>query len=592
MFFNNMEKCVATVKRFCGLLSMVAVLLVAVGNAWASEDQTNGGPITWKWGTSSATTVVAAQLTASGMTISTSVAWLYAVTPTATVAWDIGQGRTGNGYAYIDFHGDATYSDYGFRVLRGNAGPNDSTVFYHRGTGALVVDTVESTAIVFGTTNTERMRITAAGLVGIGTAVPTTWLDVSGTIYSRAVNAGAATSINWASGNEQYTSANCGAFTFSNMQDGGQYTLAIQGQGGGTCSFTHSGLTVDMADNGQQPLNTDVVYSFRRIGSTLYVMPPEVYKTTATCYDLTTATPTYPTASVFFYYITSSADGMKLAAAGGSTGLILSTDGGASWTAQTAPGGSNLLLKIASSADGTKLVTGGYFNPGSKIYTSTDSGATWTARDSSRNWSAFASSSDGVKLAATAYNGYVYTSTDSGVTWTARTASGSRTWYALASSADGTKLVAGPAITAGNLYVSTDSGATWTARATSSSWLDLAGSADGSKWIAVRKAAIPMLSTDSGTTWSTISVPSDDYNGAAMSSDGTKIIVVSKNQFVMSSTDGGSTWTPRGTVDKNWYAPAMSSDGSHVVIGMYDQIEVDNGQSSIAKLPSYVFTCP
>lgn len=590
MSFNNMEKCVATLKRFCGLLSMVAVLLVAVGNAWASEDQTDGGPITLKWGTSSSTLVTAASMSASGLTISTSVAWLYAITPTATVAWDLGQGRTGNGYAYIDMHGDSTYSDYGFRLLRGNSGPDSASVFYHRGTGALVLDAVESAPLTFGTNNIERMRISAAGLVGIGTATPTTWLDVSGAIYSRVVNAGAATSINWASGNQQYTSANCGAFTFTNMQDGGQYTLAIQGQGGGTCSFTHSGLTVNMADNGKQPLNTDVVYSFRRIGSTLYVMPPEVYKTTAACYDLTTVTPTYPTVSAFFYYIASSADGMKLAAAGGSTGLLLSTDGGASWTAQTAPGGSNLMLKIASSADGTKLVTGGYFNPGTKIYTSTDSGATWTARATVQNWSSFASSSDGVKLAAADYGGYVYTSTDSGATWTTRTASGSRNWYALASSADGTKLAAGAG---GTVYTSSDSGATWTSRGTyGSNTLGLAMSADGTKMVVAPQGAAPRVSTDSGVTWTATSLPSDTWNGTAMSADGSKIILVSKNQFVMSSTDGGSTWAPRGTIDKNWYAPAMSSDGSRAVIGMYDQIEVDNGQSTIAKLPAYIFTCP
>ena len=34
---------------------------------------------------------------------------------------------------------------------------------------------------------------------------------------------------------------------------------------------------------------------------------------------------------------------------------------------------------------------------------------TWTARESSRNWRAITSSSDGTKLAAVAYNGQIYT---------------------------------------------------------------------------------------------------------------------------------------------------------------------------------------
>ena len=65
---------------------------------------------------------------------------------------------------------------------------------------------------------------------------------------------------------------------------------------------------------------------------------------------------------------------------------------------------------------------------------------TWTARESVRAWGGIASSSDGTKLAATAFSGQIYTSTNSGVTWTAREAA--RTWQGIASSSDGTKLAA------------------------------------------------------------------------------------------------------------------------------------------------------
>ena len=86
--------------------------------------------------------------------------------------------------------------------------------------------------------------------------------------------------------------------------------------------------------------------------------------------------------------------------------------------------------------------------------TTIDPGATWTERTSagSRSWRGVASSSDGTKLVAIVYGGYIYTSTDSGVTWTARTSAGSRHWRWLASSSDGTKLVA--TVYGGYIYTS------------------------------------------------------------------------------------------------------------------------------------------
>ena len=60
------------------------------------------------------------------------------------------------------------------------------------------------------------------------------------------------------------------------------------------------------------------------------------------------------------------------------------------------------------------------------------------------------SSSDGAKLVAAVYIGYIYTSTDSGVTWTAQTDAGSRVWWSVTSSSDGTKLVA--VMSPGSIY--------------------------------------------------------------------------------------------------------------------------------------------
>lgn len=106
-------------------------------------------------------------------------------------ALEIGVGRTGNAAAIIDLIGDATYTDYGTRLLRAASGPNAATVLTHRGTGALQVVTEEAAPISFLTTNAERMRITPSGFVGIGTGAPAASLDVVGAVYARAGAPGA-----------------------------------------------------------------------------------------------------------------------------------------------------------------------------------------------------------------------------------------------------------------------------------------------------------------------------------------------------------------------------------------------------------------
>ncbi len=102
----------------------------------------------------------------------------------------------------------------------------------------------------------------------------------------------------------------------------------------------------------------------------------------------------------------------------------------------------------------------------SRYYRQNFSGNRTSVTLSTRNWHSVASSADGTKLVACAYNNYIYTSTDSGVTWTVRANTGgqvaARNWRSVASSADGTKLVA--CAISEYIYTSTNSGATWTTR--------------------------------------------------------------------------------------------------------------------------------
>ncbi len=92
---------------------------------------------------------------------------------------EIGQGRTGNGYAFLDFVGDDTYSDHGLRIIRGNTGANTFSEIKHRGTGLFKFYAQEAANITFLTSNSERMRIASNGNVGIGTSSPSKKLHIS-----------------------------------------------------------------------------------------------------------------------------------------------------------------------------------------------------------------------------------------------------------------------------------------------------------------------------------------------------------------------------------------------------------------------------
>ena len=73
--------------------------------------------------------------------------------------------------------------------------------------------------------------------LGIGTTAPVMALDIVGAIRSGDIT-NSNLSIDFSTGNSQYTSASCGAMTLNNLKAGGTYTLIVQGASGGTCSIT------------------------------------------------------------------------------------------------------------------------------------------------------------------------------------------------------------------------------------------------------------------------------------------------------------------------------------------------------------------
>jgi hypothetical protein len=164
------------------------------------------------------------------------------------------------------------------------------------------------------------------------------------------------------------------------------------------------------------------------------------------------------------------------------SGVFTSTNYGATWTSNNV---SSAGFRVcASSADGTKLITGGGSGP---ISISTNSGGTWNQSLSGGGWSSVASSVAGDKLVATSLGPPdgpgIYVSTNSGVDWLSNRVS-QLTFQSVASAADGNKLAV--AVAGGGIYTSTNSGVDWVpGNAPSQNWSSIAASADGKKLFAV-----------------------------------------------------------------------------------------------------------
>jgi hypothetical protein len=84
-----------------------------------------------------------------------------------TAALEVGTGRSGNGYSYVDIVSDATYSDWGFRVIRDTYGANSSTTLATRGTGDFIFQTNEAAQIKFVTNATTRGSFSSAGAFAV-----------------------------------------------------------------------------------------------------------------------------------------------------------------------------------------------------------------------------------------------------------------------------------------------------------------------------------------------------------------------------------------------------------------------------------------
>jgi hypothetical protein len=85
----------------------------------------------------------------------------------------LGVGRTGSGYAFIDLVGDTTYTDYGLRLIRNNNGANANSILAHRGTGILQINVQDAGVMEMAVNGSVIQRINSGGDITFKSAVNT-----------------------------------------------------------------------------------------------------------------------------------------------------------------------------------------------------------------------------------------------------------------------------------------------------------------------------------------------------------------------------------------------------------------------------------
>lgn len=266
--------------------------------------------------------------------------------------------------------------------------------------------------------------------------------------------------------------------------------------------------------------------------------------------------------------VASSSDGVKLAACDTVNNVIrVSIDSGTTWEdrdALGAPGG------VALSGDGSILVAirG---TAAKNLYVSTDLGSSWTQLDSASAYvyTRVAVSKDGdMVLASTTSNDlvdFLYTGGWSmGMAGSGYPAS--QTWVSVAVNSDGTRFVALSLQT--GVYAKQYQADPWVnkvSRVGNNGTVSV--SDDGLVILFVAYGMYASLSTNGGTSWSTVGTSLYGAHGV-LSADGAKMFIAGRDSSLLYSADSGANWTTDSYID-HVTSIAGSSDLVKIVVGRY-----------------------
>ncbi|MBX3039838.1 MAG: hypothetical protein KF789_03890 [Bdellovibrionaceae bacterium] len=160
-----------------------------------------------------------------------------------------------------------------FKQSNGNYG----IIGFKQSGGGFLAGSLSASPFLFYTNSTERLRISGGGNVGIGTMTPTSTLEIKGAARNSSAISNASSVIDFQTGNLQYTTNSCGAFSLYNLKDGGTYSFAVQGTASSTCTFAAfsdtgvTGLTVHLPTNhGPTISGQHAVYSIMVMGNHAY----------------------------------------------------------------------------------------------------------------------------------------------------------------------------------------------------------------------------------------------------------------------------------------------------------------------------------
>jgi len=248
------------------------------------------------------------------------------------------------------------------------------------------------------------------------------------------------------------------------------------------------------------------------------------------------------------------------------SGVYLSTDTGASWTAvNTGLLPYRYINTLA--VDGANLyagTTGG-------IFVSTNNGTSWSAATGVTGMDVHAFAVSGANLLAGTWDYGAFLSTDNGTTWTAVNTGLPQdllTVHSLAAS--GTILFAG---TEFGVFVSTNNGTGWTAACTGlTNDYILSLAVSGTNLFAGTYEGV-FLSTDYGTCWTQVNsgVPIDIHGDyplvRALAVYGSNVFAGTDGEGVFLSTDNGTSWTEVSTGLPDRYIGELAVDDANIYSG-------------------------